>query len=374
MKKILVTQPSMPPFEEYSAMIKPLWESKWLTNMGELHVRFEKELEARTGCPHITLLTNGHMALELSLQALGLPKGSEVITTPFTFVSTTHAIVRNGLIPVFCDIKESDYTIDEEKIEALITDRTSAIMPVHVYGNLCAVEKIRQIAERHHLKVVYDAAHAFDVQYKGRNCAQFGDVSMFSFHATKVFNTIEGGAVAYRDEEFGHQLYMLKNFGILDEETIAGIGANAKMNEFQAAMGLCNLKHLDASIARRRLVSDRYHELLQDVRGVKLCTQPADVRANYAYMPVVFRPEEFGCGRDEVMARLIAENIYPRKYFYPITNECRCYQGLFPIQETPIAMRISRQVLTLPIYENLDLADVDRICGIIRSLQAEKAK
>ena len=255
-EKILVTRSSMAPMEEYVNEIKDLWETHWLTNMGVKHNYLQRDLEAKLGVEHVELLTNGHMALELSLQALGLSasliqhhssygKKAEVITTPYTFASTTHAIVRNGLEPVFCDIDPATYTIDVTKIESLITDNTVAIVPVHVYGNICNVMEIERIARKYELKVIYDAAHAFGETYKEKGIATFGDVSTFSFHATKVFNTIEGGAVCYKNEDFGNQIYSLKNFGIKDAEHVTGVGANAKMNEFCAAMGICNLRHID---------------------------------------------------------------------------------------------------------------------------------
>ena len=259
-EKILVTRSALPPFEEYAEMIKPLWQSRWLTNMGDYHKELEKQLTKYSGVQEISLVVNGHMALELGLQALDLPRGGEVITTPFTFISTTHAIVRNGLIPIFCDIKD-DYTIDENKIEELITEKTVAIVPVHVYGNVCNIEKIEQIAHKYNLKVLYDAAHAFGERYKGKGIGSFGNMSIFSFHATKVFHTIEGGCICVGSHELYEKIYNLKNFGIRNEELIVEIGANAKMNEFEAAMGLCNLKYIENDIAKRKKVVERYYNL-----------------------------------------------------------------------------------------------------------------
>ena len=252
MKQILVTKSSMPSLDEYVEEIKDIWETKWLTNMGVKHNKLKDELIKYLDVERIDLFTNGHMAIELSLQALKL-KG-EVITTPFTFASTTHAIVRNGLTPVFCDINPEDFTIDTKKLESLINDKTCAILPVHVYGNVCNVEEIDRIAKKHGLKVIYDAAHTFGVKYKGKGIGQYGDASCFSFHATKVFNSIEGGAVSFKKESFGKELYKLKNFGIKDPETVDGVGANAKMNEFCAAMGLCNLRHINEEINKRKHV------------------------------------------------------------------------------------------------------------------------
>ncbi len=258
MNNIMVTRSSMPSFEEYCEEIKDIWDSHWLTNMGVKHKELQKELENYLGIPHVALYTNGHLALENAIAALNLPKGGEVITTPFTFASTTHAIVRNGLIPVFCDIKEDDYTIDTQKLENLITDNTVAIVPVHVYGNMCDVEEIDRIAKKYGLKVIYDAAHAFAVKYKGVSSACFGDASMFSFHATKVFNTIEGGCICFKNDAWVQLLNDMKNFGIHGPESVQFVGGNAKMNEFQAAMGICNLKHLNEEIAKRKNVVERY--------------------------------------------------------------------------------------------------------------------
>ena len=365
MGNILVTRSSMPSFEEYCEEIKGLWESHWLTNMGVKHKKHQKELEEYLDVPHVTLYTNGHLALENAIAALNLPKGGEVITTPFTFASTTHAIVRNGLVPVFCDVREDDYTIDTNKIEALITDQTVAIVPVHVYGNLCNVEEIERIAKKYGLKVIYDAAHAFAVKYKGVSSACFGDASMFSFHATKVFNTIEGGCVCYHNDSWVQLLNDMKNFGIRSEEEVQYVGGNAKMNEFQAAMGLCNMRHLDEEIAKRKAVVERYRERLSGVDGIKLSVIQKDVESNYAYFPVVF--DGYKYTRNEVFNRLAEVGIAARKYFYPLTNSFECYRN-YPTagtEKTPVAQHMALRVLTLPLYADLSLEDVDRICDVI---------
>ena len=361
--QILVTRSSMPDYDEYAEEIKSIWDSHWLTNMGPKHKQFQTMLKEYLGVENIDLFTNGHMAIELSLQALGL-KG-EVITTPFTFASTTHAIVRNGLEPVFCDIDPVTYTINAEKIESLITDRTCAIMPVHVYGNVCNIEEIDKIAKKHALKVIYDAAHTFGETYKGKGIGSFGDVSCFSFHATKVFNSIEGGAACFCDEEFGKVLYSLKNFGMTSPDNFEYAGANAKMNEFCAAMGICNLRHVDDEIAKRKAVVERYNKNLGGTDGIQLNAIQSEVRSNYAYYPVVFDKKLFGVNRDEVFGKLAENNIIARKYFYPLTNSFPAFQGRFDVNETPVALRISKQVLTLPLYADLALGDVDRICEII---------
>ncbi|MCI9162594.1 MAG: DegT/DnrJ/EryC1/StrS family aminotransferase [Lachnospiraceae bacterium] len=358
---VAVTRSSLPPLEEYVEMLKPLWESAWLTNMGDYHEQFKEQLKGRLKADNLELFVNGHMALELALQALELE--GEVITTPFSFASTTHAIVRNRLTPVFCDINGRDYTLDADLLEGCITSRTCAIVPVHVYGNLCDVEKIQEIADKHGLKVIYDAAHTFGELLDGRGVAEFGDMSMFSFHATKVFHSIEGGAVAYRDQSLGQRLYQLKNFGIMDSETVEYVGANGKMNEFQAAMGLCNLRHVEEEIEKRGRLVKRYRERLSGVEGIRLCPENPRVRSNHAYMPVVF--EGFRKNRDQVFEELAQRNIHARKYFYPCINSYACYRGQFDEQGTPVAARISRQVLTLPLYAGLEPEVVDLVCDTI---------
>ena len=361
--KILVTRSSMPSMEEYIEEIRSIWDSHWLTNMGEKHKALQAELQKYMGVPAVELLTNGHMALELSLQAMNLQ--GEVITTPFTFASTTHAIVRNGLEPVFCDIDPETYTMDVTQIERLITDRTCAILPVHVYGNICNIEEIERIAHKYGLKVLYDAAHTFGETYKGQGIGNFGDASCFSFHATKVFNTIEGGAVCYRDPDMGRRLYELKNFGIYGPEEVDAVGANAKMNEFCAAMGLCNLRHVDEEIAKRRAVVERYREHLEGVDGLRLNVQQPEVRSNYAYFPVVFDENLFGASRNEVMDALAQNGIGARKYFYPLTNTFECFHGQYDVDTTPVALHMAKRVLTLPLYADLSMEDVDRICKIV---------
>lgn len=366
-KPILVTKSSMPPFEEYIEEIKPIWDSHWLTNMGKYHQELERELKEYLEVKDLSLFTNGHLSLELALQAMNLSE--EVITTPFTFASTTHAIVRNGLIPVFCDINPEDYTIDASKIEDLITDKTTAIVPVHVYGNICNVEEIQKIANKYDLKVIYDAAHAFGEKYKGVGIGNFGDASMFSFHATKVFNTIEGGAVSFREKTLGDLLLKLKNFGIESEEVVDWVGSNAKMNEFQAAMGICNLRHVDGEIVKRKVAVEHYRERLSNIDGIKIMKTNKDVESNYSYFPVIFEEKQFGVTRNEVYAKLKENNIFTRKYFYPLTNTYDCYHGKYNVEKTPVALHISKRVLTLPLFADLTIKDVDRICDIIINMK-----
>ena len=362
---INVTRSSMPDYEEYCEEIKELWDSHWLTNMGAKHKQLQAKLEAYLDVPNVVLYTNGHLALENVIAAMGFESGSEIITTPFTFASTTHAIVRNGLVPVFCDINCDDYTIDVTKIEELITEKTVAIVPVHVYGNVCNVEKIQQIADKYGLKVIYDAAHAFGVTYKETGIANFGDASMFSFHATKVFNTIEGGAVCFKDNHLVQMLNDMKNFGIRGPEECAYVGGNAKMSEFQAAMGICNLRHIDNEIEKRKSVSEHYFRRLGDIKGIKLCYVQNNICSNYAYFPVVF--DGYKYNRDEVYEKLKAEDIVARKYFYPLTNDFECYKDMSWADKnaTPVARYIAERVLTLPMYADLAHEDIDKICDIM---------
>ena len=363
--QILVTRSSMPKLDEYIEEIKELWDSHWLTNMGPKHKRLQKELCEYMGVDYIDLFTNGHMAIELTLQALNLQ--GEVITTPFTFASTTHAIVRNNLEPVFCDIDPVTFTMDVEKLESLITDKTSAILPVHVYGNICNIEEIERIAHRYELKVIYDACHTFGETYKGKGIGTFGDASCFSFHATKVFNSIEGGAVCYKEKKLGEILYELKNFGIHGPEEVSAVGANAKMNEFCAAMGLCNLRHVESEIEKRRAVAERYRNHLEGVEGLQLNEIQKDVKSNYAYFPVVFEERVFGASRAEIFDALEEHGITARKYFYPLTNTFSAFHNKYNVLETPVALHISKRILTLPMYADLAFEDVDKICDIILS-------
>jgi len=356
----------MPSLEEYIDEIRELWDSHWLTNMGVKHKTLESELKKYLDIENISLMTNGHLALELGIQAMNLT--GEIITTPFTFASSTHAIVRNGLKPVFCDINLNDFTMDVSKLESLITDKTSAIIPVHVYGNICNVEEIERIAKKYDLKVFYDAAHTFGIKYKGRGIGIYGDASMFSFHATKVFNTIEGGAVCFKDESFGKKLYKLKNFGIKSETVVDGVGANAKMNEFQAAMGLCNLRHVDSEIKKRKLVVEHYRRQFENIAGIKMSPIQKDVESNYAYFPIVVDEIEFGASRNEIYEELKKHDIFSRKYFYPLTNTFQCFHGMYDVNDTPVALYISKRVLTLPLYADLSLEQVENICDLIISI------
>ena len=360
---IPVTKSSMPPFEEYVEEIRELWNSRWLSNRGALHKRFEVELAKKLDATNIALFANGHVALEVAIDAFDLPEGGEVITTAYTHCSTTHSIVRNNLIPVFCDVNEQDLTIDVEQIEKIITKKTVAIVPTHVYGNICDVEKIDVIAKKYNLRVIYDAAHAFAVNYKGRGIANFGDASMFSSHATKVFQTIEGGITVFNDDEVFKKVDNLTNFGFVGPESVDYISTNARMNEFEAAMGLCNLRYFDAEIAKRKIVSDKYTELLSGVKGIKLSQEQKGVSRNYSYFVAFF--DGYKKNRNEIQYQLQQENILARKYFYPIITELNCYKDLYPNNNTPIAKHAAETVLSLPMYADLSIENVEKICKII---------
>jgi len=361
--RINVTRSSMPSFEEYCEEIREFWDSRWLTNHGTKHEQLAEKLSAFLGAGRIELFNNGHMALEALLASLDL-KG-EVITTPFTFASTTHAIVRKGLTPVFCDIREDDYTLDADRLEELITPKTCAILPVHVYGSLCDTDQIQQIADRHGIPVIYDAAHAFGVSRDGIPAAQFGLASMFSFHATKVYHTVEGGCIATENEELASRLALERNYGITGPEDVISVGGNAKMNEFQAAMGLCNLRHVKEDILRRKAVYEAYTEQLRGLANVTLPKVQKGVESNYAYYPVVFDSRQT---RDGVCKALLDEGVYARKYFYPLITDFECYRGRegFESARTPVAKRISDGVVTLPLYPDLAMDDVRLICNVIR--------
>lgn len=362
-KEIFVTKSTLPDYEKYCKMIKHIWDTHWLTNNGSLHQELEQRLKNYLGVKNLSLFTNGHLALETALQALDLH--GEVITTPFTFVSTTHAIVRNKLKPVFCDINPTDYTIDASKIENLITDQTTAIVPVHVYGHICDMKKIQEIADKYHLKVVYDAAHAFAEKIDGRGIGTFGDFSMFSFHATKVFNTIEGGALTYSNDSDKKIVERLKNFGIADPDTIDYVGGNAKMNEFQAAMGLCNLEDLEENIQKRKNCLLYYRQLLKDVKGIQLATLKDNIDYNYSYFPI-YVSDEYGRTRDELFDLLSENHIHPRKYFYPLTNNIDCYPQYQAAIDTPIAYDTANRIMTLPLYPDLEKETIEKVYTLIK--------
>lgn len=363
-KKIYVTRSSMPPYEEYVEAIKPLWDSCCLTNMGKYHQELEGKLKEYLGVSGISLMVNGHMALELAIHAMGFPDGAEVITTPFTFISTIHAIVRNHLKPVFCDVKINDGTLDESKIEDLITENTVAVIPVHVYGNVCNVDGIQRIADKYNLKVIYDAAHAFGVKLKGNGIGNYGDASIFSFHATKVFNTIEGGAVTFSEPGFYDKLYDLKNFGIHGEELVTEVGANAKMNEFSAIMGLCNLKHIEHVIQERKIRSEEYIKHLKNIKGIRLFDMKPCVESNYGYLPILVE-DDYPLNRNELYDLLKRNNFFPRKYFYPLASEQKCFKNKYRGLKLENARKLSNEVLVLPLYDRLEMGSIKRLLRIL---------
>ena len=371
-KPIMITRSSMPPMEEYIEKMKELWDSRYLTNSGKFHKEFEEALIKYLNVSNVSLFTNGHMGLELTLEAMNL--SGEVITTPFTFASTTQAIVRNNLTPVFCDVKEDDYTIDESKIEELITDKTCAIVPVHVYGNVCNVYEIERIAKKHNLKVIYDAAHAFGIKVNGKSVLDFGDASMVSLHATKVFHAIEGGLVVLHDEDLKVKLDKIKNFGFLTEELVDEIGSHARMNEFQSIMGLCNLNHVSEEILKRKKLTERYRENLRGIEGIKVMEEVEGVENNYTYFPVLIDEDKFGLNRDDVYDILLNNNIFSRRYFYKLTSDFECYENKFKKYETPIANKIAKSVLTLPLHGDLSIADIDKVCDVLCKINKNLSK
>lgn len=363
---IYVTRPSLPPLEEFVESLKEIWDSRWLTNNGPFHEKFEKQLAEYLGVKYISLFSNGTLALITALQTLRIT--GEVITTPFSFVATTHSLWWNGIKPVFVDIDPVTCNLDPEKIEAAITPQTTAIMPVHVYGTPCDVDKIQKIADTYGLKVIYDAAHAFGVRINEDSVLNFGDLSILSFHATKVFNTIEGGAIICHDETTKKRIDFLKNFGFADETIVVAPGINAKMNEIQAAYGLLQLKYIDGEMAKRKKIADFYDSELVNQKGiVTIKTQPESEK-NYCYYPILIDEQLLGKSRDEVYFQLRAKNIYSRRYFYPLISEFPPYRSLqsSDINNLKTAHRISDQVLCLPIYSTLDIETAKIIIDTIK--------
>lgn len=366
-EKIYVTRPFLPDRKAFDALVDQIWENDYLTNNGPMVQQLEQELCKYLAVPNVNLTVNGHQALEIALKGLGI--SGEVITTPFTFASTTHALTLNGIKPLFCDIKESDLTMDEMQIESLITEKTTAILPVHVYGHPCNTQKIEEIANRHGLKVIYDAAHTFGVRVRGESLCASGDVSILSFHATKLFHTIEGGALIYRNGDYTRVFNAYKNFGIEGEERVDYIGGNAKMNEFQAAMGLCNLPHMDDLIEERRQITLRYREQLDGVAGIHFFEPDSDpeVHYNFAYLPVLIEKERFGVSRNAVYDRLKKEGIFTRRYFWPIVPDFGCYRAEHKRDALPVTRKAGEQVLCLPIYNGLSFGQIDTIVVHIKA-------
>jgi dTDP-4-amino-4,6-dideoxygalactose transaminase len=370
---VYVTQPSLPPLEEYVELLREIWDRKWLTNRGHCHKQFEKELAAYLGVEYVSLFCNGMIALQVGLQALRLT--GEVITTPYSFPATTHALWWNHCSPVFCDVDPQTCNLDPSKIESLVTPRTTAIMPVHVYGRPCDVEEIQRIADIYGLKVFYDAAHAFGVKQGGQSVLRFGDLSMLSFHATKVFNTAEGGALVTNDPKMKARIDYLKNFGFADETTVVAPGTNGKMNELQSALGLVQLKHVGESMRRRLAIDALYRERLGSVKGLRIPGWREDVVRNGAYFPV-FVEDEFGRSRDELYGHLKERGFLSRRYFYPLISEFPMYRHLpsADVARLPNAKRLSEQVLCLPIFEDLEPATANAICDEIDHCRASAEK
>lgn len=365
-ERIFVTKPFLPDRRAFDALVDQIWENNCLTNNGPLVKELSEKLCEYLSAPNVNLMVNGHQALEIALKGLGIT--GEVITTPFTFASTTHALTLNNITPVFCDIKESDLTMDEAQIESMITEKTTAILPVHVYGHACNTEKIEEIAQKHGLKVIYDAAHTFGAQKNGKGLCNCGDVSMLSFHATKLYNSIEGGALVYKDNSYTRIFNAYKNFGIEGEEQIDYIGGNAKMNEFQAAMGLCNLPHIPALIQERREITLHYRKLLADIPGIRFFEpekQPG-FEYNFAYMPILIDEEIFGAGRNEVYQKLKEKEIFARRYFWPVIPDFGCYAKEYGEARLPVTRRMGRMVLCLPIYNGMPQEVVARVVDAIK--------
>ena len=363
---ITVTSPLLPNLDELNKLMQDIWNRKWITNMGHYHELLEAELAKYLGVEYISLFTNGTLPLITALQALGLTKG-EVITTPYSFVATSHSIWWNQLTPVFVDIEEETCGMDPAKIEAAITENTVAIMPVHCYGKPCKTKEIDAIAKKHGLKVIYDAAHAFGVRVNGDSILNAGDISTLSFHATKVYNTIEGGALVCHSAEMKHQIDNLKNFGFRGEVTVEAPGINGKMDEVRAAYGLLNLKQVDAAIEARQKVANAYREALKDVKGIRFFDDMPGVKHNYSYFPIFINEAEYGMTRDELYEKMKAENVYGRRYFYPLITAFEPYKD-YPTaaaSNLPIATKVADQVICLPMHHVLTDDDLMRIIDVI---------
>lgn len=364
-KPIYVTQPFLPPLEEFSVYLKEIWDNKILTNNGPMHQRFEKELAEFLGVEYLSVFANGTLALMNALQTLRIT--GEVITTPYSFVATTHSLWWNNIKPVFVDIDPVTCNLDPEKVEAAITPQTTAILPVHVYGNPCNVERLQKIADIYGLKLIYDAAHAFDVKINEQSVLNFGDMSVLSFHATKIFNTFEGGAIICHDEKTKQRIDYLKNFGFAGETTVIEPGINAKMNEFQAACGLAQLKYVEDQKEKRKQVIELYREKLTGIDGISFMKDMEGVEHNYSYFPIFVDENKYGKSRDELYKELKKHNIYGRRYFYPLISQFPTYRGLpsAEVNNLPVAERMANEVLCLPMYSELDVEFIKTICRIL---------
>ena len=365
---VYVTKPFLPPFSEFCESLKEVWESQWLTNDGPVLQRYTRQLASYFETDNVCLFNNGTLALQIGLQGMGI--AGEVITTPFTFVATTHALYWNKIRPVFVDIEPDFYTLDPAKVEAAITPWTTAILAVHVFGHPCQVNVLADVARRHNLKLIYDAAHAFGVRLFDKSIAHFGDMSMFSFHATKLYHSIEGGMLTFRDSAQKERFNYLKNFGFKNEVEVVIPGTNAKMNEIQALMGSMLLDYLEKTIEKRRQIVLTYRDTLKDIRGISLVHEPPkDVAYNYAYMPIEVDAVEFGMSRDQLYEALKRYNVFPRRYFYPLICDFGCYQSVSIKDDLSVARSVAERILTLPIYHDLSLSDVSKICDCILEVQ-----
>ena len=365
-KPIYVTSPLLPPLEDFTFLLKEIWESKMLTNNGNFHQKLEEELAKYLKVPYLSLFTNGTLPLITALQAMRIT--GEVITTPFSFVATTHSLWWNGIKPVFVDIEPETCNLDPSKIEAAITPRTTAIMPVHVYGKPCKTKEIQEIANKYGLKVIYDAAHAFGVEINGESILNFGDMATLSFHATKVYNTLEGGALVVHDEQTKKRIDYLKNFGFASETEVVAPGINSKVDEVRAAYGLLNLKQVDHAINSRRKVAIRYRDELQGVKGITFFNDIPGVRHNYSYFPIFINAEEYGMTRDELYFKMKEHNVFGRRYFYPLISTFSTYRGLDSANpdNLPVATQISNNVICLPMHHALSENEVEYILQIIK--------
>ena len=370
-KPIYVTRPFLPPLEEFSQGLSEIWQNRWLTNNGPVLKRFTQELSNTFETDNLCLFNNGTLALQIALQGMGI--SGEVITTPFTFVATSHALFWNKIRPIFVDIEPDYYTLDPGKVEAAITPWTTAILAVHVYGYPCKLNVLADIARRHNLKLIYDAAHAFGIKVGNKSIGHFGDLSMFSFHATKLFHSIEGGMLMFNESGQKQVFDYLKNFGFKSETEVVMPGTNAKMNEMQALMGLHVLKYLDEIIKKRAKITELYRQCLKEVPGIHLAPPlPSDVKYNYGYMPIEVNEQEFGMSRDALYEKLKIWNIYTRRYFYPLICDFPCYRCISVNDSLAVARRVSERILTLPIYDGLELSEVEVICDIIKSFRNGK--
>mgnify|MGYP000024378791 CR=1 FL=1 len=360
-KIITVTSPLLPDLDEFNALLKEIWASKWITNNGSFHKQLEKELAAYLKVPYISLFTNGTLPLITALQALRIT--GEVITTPYSFVATTHSLWWNGIKPVFVDIDPATGNMDPEKIEAAITPKTTAIMPVHVYGKPCNTKRIKEIADTYGLKVIYDAAHAFGVEVNGESVLNAGDMSTLSFHATKVYNTVEGGALVMHDAETKKRIDYLKNFGFANEVTVVGPGINSKMDEIRSAYGLLNLRQVDTAIEARHQVAIKYREALRGVEGITFFDDMPGVKHNYSYFPIFVDAEKYGMTRDELYFKMKEQNVLGRRYFYPLISEFSTYRGLESARpdNLPNAHKMANTVICLPMHHALSDEDVNRV-------------